>query len=503
MKSYSFRFLREAAALCLVLVSAIVSAAGAVPPAELLEKGIYTEETKGELKAAIEIYQQIVNDPQADRALVAQAQLRLGLCELKLGNRPQAISMLEQLDFPVDMTNRHGPQLLDEIVQQIEQNYIQEVDRGELMETALRAIVGKLDARGGFLRTNDMAFLDAREVAAASESIEQKIGGIGAVLRARETGEVTVEEVLPGSPASKGGLHPGDQIVKIDGGNRPDKLEQTVKLLRGAPGDAVTLAVKRSGTDQLLDLQLVRDVVRLPSVFGDRRKPDGNWDFMMDRARGIGYIRLTYLGKESPAEVQAALDELQRQGMKGLILDLRNNPGGLFDGAVAVADLFIKSGRIVSVKSRTGEKFYDAKSDGTFSGFPMAVLVNHSTASAAEIIASCLQDQHRAVIAGERTFGQALVRELIPLKGGGALKLPVAAYYRPSGKTMNRYPDSREFDDWGVMPDPGCEVAFSAEELNQYWKARGGRDPQASNASLPDAQLQKALDYVRTKLEHD
>src|SRR6266516_6877652 len=155
--------------------------------AELLEKGIYTEETKGEPKAAKDIYQQIVEDAGADRSLVAQAQLRLGLCQLKLGNKPQAISALDRLtqEFPdkdklLAVVEQHMPKVLDEIVRQIEQNYIQEVERGELMETAIRAIVGKLDSRGGLLRANDLEFLGTNELNEVNTQIYQKLAGIGA-----------------------------------------------------------------------------------------------------------------------------------------------------------------------------------------------------------------------------------------------------------------------------------------------------------------------------------
>src|SRR6266487_7202774 len=150
--------------------------------AELLEKGIYTEETKGELKAARDIYQQIVEDSGADRSLVAQAQLRLGLCQLKLGNKPQAITALDRLtqEFPdkdklLAIVEQQMPQILEEIVQQIERNYVQEVDRGELIETAIRAIVGKLDSRGGFLRANDLEFLGATETKQVHEQIAQEL----------------------------------------------------------------------------------------------------------------------------------------------------------------------------------------------------------------------------------------------------------------------------------------------------------------------------------------
>ena len=195
----------------------------AAPAAELLEKAIYTEMTKGDLKAATEIYQQIIDDPRADRSLSAQAQLRLGLCQLKLGNKPQAVVALDRLtqEFPdkdklLAIIEQQMPQVLGEIMQQIEQNYIQEIDRGELMETAIRAIVGKLDARGSFLRTNDMEFLGPKELRDFDVQVEQKVAGIGAVLGV-EAGEVFVRTPMPGSPALAAGIRAGDRIVSIDG----------------------------------------------------------------------------------------------------------------------------------------------------------------------------------------------------------------------------------------------------------------------------------------------
>src|SRR5688572_30016123 len=381
--------------------------------AELLEQGIYTEETKGDLKAATEVYRQIVDDPAAGRALVAQAQLRLGLCQLKLGNKPQAILALERLtqQFPdneklLAIIEHHMPQLLDDILKQIEQRYIHEVDRSELMETALRAIVGKLDATGGLLRTNDLTFLDAREVSQLNENLEQKVAGIGAALKMDETnGEVVVTAVLAHSPALQGGVLAGDRILHVNDVPlaRDAKLSDVIKLVRGPAGSPITVSVRRNGADQLLSIQLVRDVVPLPSVKGYRLQADSNWEFMLNGARKIGYVRLGYLGNRSPGEMQTVLGDLKAQGMKALILDLRNNPGGSLDEAIKVADLFLDSGRIVTVKGRDGEKGYDARVEETFSGFPMVALVNRKTASAAEIIAAALQDHERALIVGERT----------------------------------------------------------------------------------------------------
>jgi carboxyl-terminal processing protease len=477
--------------------------------AELLEEGIYTEETKGDLKTATELYRQIVDDSFAGRTLLAQAQLRLGLCQLKLGNKPQAISALEQLtrDFPdretlLAIVEHHMPQVLDDMLKQIEQRYIHELDRNDLLATALRAIVGKLDATSGTLRTNDMAFLDATEVNQLNENLEQKVAGIGAALKIDETNrEVIVTAVLPDTPALKGGVLTGDRILHVNDVPlaKDAKLADVIKLVRGPVGSPITVSVKRAGVDELLRIQLVRDVVQLPSVKGYRMRTDRTWEFMLNGERKIGYLRLGYLGNRSPAEMQTVLEHLKSQGMKALVFDLRNNPGGSLDEAIKVADLFLESGRIVTVKGRDGDKGYDARPEGTFSGFPVVVLVNRKTASAAEVIAAALQDHERALIMGERTFGQGIVRSLTPLKGGiGALKLPVAAYYRPNGKNVNRYAHSKESDDWGVLPNVGYEIVMSDEELTQFEKDFG-RD--VLNAferpvEFEDRQLQKALEHL-------
>ena len=494
----------------LTLLAAAQQARAALA-AELLEKGIYTEETKGELKAAVQIYQQIADDPQAERGLVAQAQLRLGLCQLKLGNKPQAISALDRLtqEFPdkdklLAIVEQQMPQLLDEILRHIERNYIQEVDRGELMETALRAIVGKLDARGGILRTNDMEFLGASEVKRMNESIDQEVVGVGVVLKAND-GEVIVQRPLPGSSAFEGGLRSGDRIVTIDGFTLPpNDLADAIRLLRGAVGSQVTIGLKHAGSEDLQELTLVRNVIRLPSVTGNRRRPDNTWDFMLDDQNKVGYVRLSQFGNQSAQEMQSALEDLQARGLRGLVFDLRNNPGGTLDGAVAVADLFVERGRIVTVKGRAGETPYDAHPDGTFAAFPVALLVNRNTASAAEIVAACLQDHQRAVVIGERTFGQGIVRSLFPLKGGvGAVKLPIAAYYRPSGRSVNRYPDSKDSDDWGITPDAGYVVMLTDIELKQYEQDRAARDSwgdETRKTQFQDRQLQKALEYLQAQL---
>ena len=487
---------------CLLKLLLATGRVQAALPIETLEKGIYTEETKGDLAGAIQLYRTIVADPSADRSLAAQAQLRLGLCQLKLGNKAQAVSALERLtqEFPdkeklLAMVEKQMPLLLDEIVRQIEQNYIKEIDRTELMQTAILAIVGKLD--------KESDYLGEKQLVQVNQQLDQRIAGIGAALKFdKETRQVIVQAPLAGSPALRAGLRVGDRIVEIDG--RPAdalpkgrELEAAVELIRGPTGDPVTLGIQREGADRVENVTIVRDTVHLPTVLGDRYKADNTWEFMLDDQRKIGYLRLTQLAHRSPEEMSSALTELTNRGMKALILDLRNNPGGLLSEAVAVSDMFLENGTIVSLKGRTGNaQTFEAKKEGTFPAFPMALLVNRRTASAAEIIAACLQDHQRAVVIGERTYGEGLVKSLIHLKGSNsALKLPTSAYYRPSGKNMHRYPESTEADDWGVKPDAGYEVLFSDEELKLYGEYRMKRDivTARSTADFHDRQLETAL----------
>jgi carboxyl-terminal processing protease len=216
----------------------------------------------------------------------------------------------------------------------------------------------------------------------------------------------------------------------------------------------------------------------VPSVLGDRRRPDGHWDYLIDPDKKIGYIRITSFIQKTADELKAALDELKEKGMKALILDLRDNPGGLLSSAVEVSDLFIAKGKIVSTKGRnTPEKVYEAEEDGTFRGFPMAVLVNEGSASAAEIVSACLQDHGRAVVVGQRSFGKGSVQNILDLEDGNSvLKLTVATYWRPSGRNIHKFKDAKDSDDWGVTPNPGMEVKLTPEEHLAWIRNRIKRD---------------------------
>jgi carboxyl-terminal processing protease len=285
------------------------------------------------------------------------------------------------------------------------------------------------------------------------------------------------------------------------------ELATAVQMLKGDAGVDVTIGVKHVGSEEVEHITLTRAIIQLDTVLGDTRNVDGTWNFMLDDEKKIGYIRLTHFTRRSPEEMRKALQSLKDQGMQALILDLRYNPGGLLTAAVEISDMFIEDGVIVSTDGRNSrERSWYAKKFGTYSGFPMAVLVNRLSASASEILSACLQDHDRAVVVGERSWGKGSVQNVIELEGGeSALKLTTASYHRPSGKNIHRFPGATEADEWGVSPNDGYLVSFSDSEARQYQEYRRDRDlpggEDAPAGEFVDTQLSKALEYVTAELE--
>jgi carboxyl-terminal processing protease len=362
--------------------------------------------------------------------------------------------------------------LFVDAVEQVEMNYVRPVDRRELLESALRGMLQNLDPHSQFINESDWKSF--------RKQIEGRYGGIGIQVEIDPEAErLKVIAPMVGTPAYNAGVRSGDLILEIDGqsteGMGPDRA---IEILTGRVGTPVKLTVKHEDEEKLETLSMNRAVIDVPSVLGDSRKPDDSWDFMIDKERKIGYVRISSFVQKTAEDLKKALEELKEAGMKALILDLRDDPGGLLSAAVEVSDLFIDSGKIVSTKGRnTPAKVFEAQKDGQFTDFPMVVLINESSASAAEIVSACLQDNKRAKIVGQRSFGKGSVQNIIELEGGNSiLKLTVATYQRPSGKNIHRFKNAKETDDWGVSPDKGLEVKLDPKQHAAYFEARRLRD---------------------------
>jgi carboxyl-terminal processing protease len=362
--------------------------------------------------------------------------------------------------------------LFVDAVEQVEANYVRPVNRRELLESALRGMLQNLDPHS--------QFISETEWKSFKKQIEGRYGGIGIQVDIdRDTERLRVIAPMVGTPAYAAGVLSGDLILEIDGvstdGMTPDRA---VEILTGRIGTPVKLQVRHEADGKTETLTMTRAIIDVPSVLGDTRKSDDTWDYMLDHDKKIGYVRISSFIQNTTEELKHVLAELKEQGMKALILDLRDNPGGLLTAAVEVSDLFIDKGAIVSTKGRnTPTKVYEAQKDAPYADLPMVVLVNHGSASAAEIVSACLQDHKRAKVIGQRSFGKGSVQNILELEGGNSvLKLTVASYVRPSGKNIHRFKNAKESDEWGVTPDKGLEVKLGPEEYFSYARARRQRD---------------------------
>ena len=309
------------------------------------------------------------------------------------------------------------------VIELVKTHYVDEklADPDRLTRAALDGMVRSLDPHSEFMRANAYRELQ--------EQMDGRFGGIGIHVEQRD-GRIVVVAPVADTPGERAGIRRGDQIVKIDGqATEKQEMDMVVGRLRGKPGTRVALTLFRPSAKATIDLTLTREVIRVESVRDVR--------VVADR---IGYIQLTQFSERTGAEFRQALQELQRQGAKALILDLRNNPGGLLDAAVAVAEPFFKPGElVVYTQGRAPGSRQEMRAGRSAGGadMPVAVLVNSGTASAAEIVAGALKDTRRAVVVGETTFGKGSVQMLFSLQDGEALRLTVAHYYTPGGAIIN------------------------------------------------------------------
>ncbi len=349
--------------------------------------------------------------------------------------------------------------MLVDTIDQVERNYVKGISRRELIEAAIEGVLRKLDPYSTYIGPKDLERFRSE--------VENEFCGIGIQIDI-EAGRLMVISPLQGTPAYRAGILAGDRIIAIDGESTEEiTIDEAVRRLKGKEGTKVVLSVLHAGGSEPVEISMVRKRIHVKTVLGDSRDKSNAWDYMLDKKNHIGYIRITIFGRDTPKELRAALEQLKKQNFKGLILDLRFNPGGLLSSAVKVGDMFVSDGLIVATSGRNiKERKWEAAKAGTFEGFPMVVLVNRISASASEIVAACLQDHKRATVMGQRTWGKGSVQNVISLEHGhSALKLTTAAYRRPSGKKIHRFPDDDEDDQWGVTPNDGFALKVTPAEM--------------------------------------
>lgn len=319
--------------------------------------------------------------------------------------------------------------VLQEVVDRVESSFVDDIDAGALYNSAIDGLIRDLgDPHSSFLPASEYENLRIRT--------EGEYGGVGLEVVDRD-GYVTVVSPIPGGPGGRMGIRAGDRFFEIEGVPADTMVtDQAVELLRGRPGDAVTVKMLRPGVEEPIEFEIEREVIRLRAV---------PFAQMVDAE--VGYVPLLTFRENSAAEVRAAVDSLVQEGMTGLILDVRGNPGGLLDQGIAVSDLFLDQGLgVVETRGRDSSQneTYSARSGDQYEGLPIVVLVDGGSASASEIIAGALQDHDRAVLIGETTFGKGSVQSLYRLTGGDVLRLTTARWFTPVGRSIHLEPDQRD-----------------------------------------------------------
>ena len=351
------------------------------------------------------------------------------------------IFLLNLFSFPLVSSSENNIyekiDLFGEVLEKINKEYVDEINQSESMDSAINGLLQSLDPYSAYMSPeifNEM-----------QTETSGKFGGLGIEV-GMESGVVKVISPIDDTPASKAGIKAGDYIVKINEIQVQGKsLSEAVDLMRGPVGSAIELTVRRRGERKALTFKIVREIIQIQSVKADLLE------------KNIGYLRLTSFNENSDTQIKKQIKELEEnKNVKAYILDLRNNPGGLLSQAIKITDFFLDNGEIVSTKSRKASenrKWFAKKGDLT-DGKSLIVLINYGSASASEIVAGALKDHKRAILLGENSYGKGSVQSIIPLKNDGAIRLTIAKYYLPSGKSISEV---------GVSPD--IEIEEETEEF--------------------------------------
>jgi carboxyl-terminal processing protease len=345
--------------------------------------------------------------------------------------------------------------LFGEVLEKINKEYVDEIDQSEGMDSAINGLLQSLDPYSSYMSPEIFQEMQTET--------SGEFGGLGIEV-SMEAGVVKVITPIDDTPASKAGIKAGDYIVKIDNIQVQGKsLSEAVDLMRGLVGTDIELTVRRRGVKKALTFNITREIIEVQSVKSDLLE------------NNIGYIRLTSFNDNSSNQIKKKIKKLkENENLKAFILDLRNNPGGLLSQAIKISDFFLENGEIVSTKSRKkseNRKWFAKKGDIT-KGMTLIVMINYGSASASEIVAGALKDHKRAIILGENSYGKGSVQSIIPLKNKGAIRLTVAKYYLPSGKSISEVgvkPDievNEEGDDFRIKTDTDNQLNYAIKLLN-------------------------------------
>ena len=413
----------------------------------------------------------------------------------------------------------------------------EDLDRSRDVSAALNFMLHKLDRYS--------SFIDPEEVEEFKRQTQQAFIGVGIQIQ-KDTSTEYIRVVTPirNSPAYKAGIQAGDLIAKVinlydKNGQKLDQPEVTdtkplstaeaVKKILGKEGTPVKLVIVRktqegdTAREEQKEIEIVRGEVEVETVLGFRRRSDDSWDYYIDPAHKIAYIRLTQFALHTERDLRLALEQLKKQGLNGLILDLRFNPGGYLDSAVDIADMFIDDGAIVTIKPRRGQPHtFRGHREGSYLGFPMVVLINNLSASASEIVSACIQDHGRGIVMGERSFGKASVQNIngvrLSVSGKdqqdqkeeiGQLKITTATFHRPSGKNLDRYSADKEKDEWGVKPLPEHTITLDRREREELFvhlreqeviRHEAATKQEKKDSKFVDRQLEAALKFLQQQV---
>jgi len=378
-------------------------------------------------------------------------------------------------------------ELFTRVMEKVRSDYVDgdKVSYNDLIQGALKGMLSSLDPHSEFMTVEKYEDLKA--------DTEGSFGGVGIQVGIRDN-YLTAIAPMEDTPAFKAGVMPGDRIIKIgDLITQRMSLQDAVKELRGEPGTDVTITISRPSSGMVKEITLTRAIIKVDTV----KDIDGKRQFNLD-TNHIGYVRLTGFGEQTTSDLADALENFKKQGIKGLILDLRNNPGGLLNQAAMVCEFFLPNGQlIVSTEGRAAPKKieYHSRGKDRLPGVPMVVLVNTASASASEIVSGCLQDCKRALILGEQTFGKGSVQSIVGLPDGSALRLTTAKYYTPSHKVIHEK---------GITPDIIVPMTPEEEEALYIQKLVGAEEilknldekKRAFAESVKDIQLERAQDLL-------